>query len=192
MSESNTKASAPTRCATSAESRSLSPNRISLVATVSFSFTIATACSTRSRSRVRWALVCWARIEMSCALSSTCPTVRPYRAKAALQEFTSATCPTLAAACLVARSFGRRVNPSGSMPAAMAPEETITTSVPAFIRASIASASPASRLVSKTPDRCGQRVGPDLDDQTARGSDGFAMFAHVSSSLVDSSRCSRR
>ncbi|CAG6932117.1 hypothetical protein PICSAR104_04188 [Mycobacterium avium subsp. paratuberculosis] len=77
MSDSKTSASAPTRWATSAESRSLSPNRISLVATVSFSLTIATACRARSRSRVRWALVCWARIEMSCALSSTCPTVRP-------------------------------------------------------------------------------------------------------------------
>ena len=65
MSESNTNASAPTRCATSAESRSLSPNRISLVATVSFSLTIATACSARSRSRVRWALVCCTRWEMS-------------------------------------------------------------------------------------------------------------------------------
>ena len=40
MSESRISASAPTRCATSAESRSLSPNRISLVATVSFSLTI--------------------------------------------------------------------------------------------------------------------------------------------------------
>ncbi|CFB85131.1 Uncharacterised protein [Mycobacterium tuberculosis] len=77
MSDSSTKASAPTRCATSADSRSLSPNRISLVATVSFSLTIATACNARSRSSVRWALVCCTRIEMSCAVSSTWPTVRP-------------------------------------------------------------------------------------------------------------------
>ena len=38
------------------------------------------------------------------------------------------------------------------MPAAMAPDDTMTTSVPAFIRASIASASPASRPASNTPD----------------------------------------
>ena len=58
MSESRINASALTRWATSAESLSLSPNRISLVATVSFSLTIATACSARNRSSVRWALVC--------------------------------------------------------------------------------------------------------------------------------------
>ena len=37
------------------------------------------------------------------------------------------------------------------MPAAMAPDDTITTSEPAFIRASMASASVASRLASNTP-----------------------------------------
>ena len=187
MSESSTRASAPTRCATSAESRSLSPNRISLVATVSFSLTIATACSARSRSRVRWALVWEARIEISCAVSSTCPTVRPYRANAALHEFTSATCPTLAAACLVARSFGRRDNPSGSMPAAMAPDDTMTTSVPAFIRASIASASPASRPASNTPDGVVSALVPTLTTRLRA-----VRMASRCGLAHESSPCSRR
>src|SRR6202011_3822223 len=88
---------------------------------------------------------------MSCAVSRTWPTVRWYRANAELQELTRATWPTLAAACLVAKSVGRRVNPSGSRPAAIAPEDTITTSDPAFIRVSIASASFSSRPTSNMP-----------------------------------------
>ncbi|SKU19552.1 Uncharacterised protein [Mycobacteroides abscessus subsp. abscessus] len=54
----------------------MSPKRISLVATVSFSFTMATACNAVSLSRVRCALVWCTRIEMSWAVSSTWPTVR--------------------------------------------------------------------------------------------------------------------
>ena len=54
---SSTSVSAPMRCATSAASRSLSPNRISLVATVSFSLITGTMPSASSRSRVRRALV---------------------------------------------------------------------------------------------------------------------------------------
>ena len=111
---------------------------------------------------MRWALVCCTRIEMSCAVSSTCPTVRLYRANAVLHELISATWPTLAAACLVARSAGRLVSRSGSMPAAMAPDETITTSEPAFIRASMASASVASLPASNTPDGVVKAVVPIL------------------------------
>ena len=48
------------------------------------------------------------------------------------------------------------------MPAAMAPEDTMTTSVPAFIRASIASASPASRPASNTPDGVVSALVPTL------------------------------
>ncbi len=55
-SDSSTSRSARTRCATSAASRSLSPNRISAVATVSFSLTIGIAPIVSSCSRVRNAL----------------------------------------------------------------------------------------------------------------------------------------
>ena len=48
------------------------------------------------------------------------------------------------------------------MPAAMAPEDTMTTSVPAFIRASMASASPASRPASNTPDGVVSALVPTL------------------------------
>jgi hypothetical protein len=55
-SDSSTRASACTRWATRAASRSLSPKRISWVATVSFSFTIGMTPSASSRSSVRLAL----------------------------------------------------------------------------------------------------------------------------------------
>ena len=54
-SDSRISAPARTTCATSAASRSLSPNRISSVATVSFSFTMGRIPSSSSRLRVRWA-----------------------------------------------------------------------------------------------------------------------------------------
>ena len=70
------RASALIRCATSAARRSLSPNRISLVATVSFSLITGTACIARRRSRVAWALAALSRRPMSAAVRSTCPTTR--------------------------------------------------------------------------------------------------------------------
>ena len=42
----------------------------------------------------------------------------------------SKPCPTEAAACCVARSFGRALKPSGARPAAIAPDETKRTSAP--------------------------------------------------------------
>ena len=48
------------------------------------------------------------------------------------------------------------------MPAAMAPEETMTTSVPAFIRDSMASASPANRPASNTPEAVVSALVPTL------------------------------
>ena len=49
-------APAPTRWATRAASRSLSPKRISAVATVSFSFTTGTTPNESNLPNVRWAL----------------------------------------------------------------------------------------------------------------------------------------
>ena len=54
-SDSRISAPAPTRWATSAASRSLSPNRISAVATVSFSLTTGTTPNDSSLPNVRWA-----------------------------------------------------------------------------------------------------------------------------------------
>src|SRR5919106_476872 len=67
---------------------------------------------------------------MSSTVSSTWPTRSPCRAKASPYRATSNPWPTLAAACWVARSRGRRTNPSGASPAAIAPEDTRTTSRP--------------------------------------------------------------
>ena len=58
--------------------------------------------------------------------------------------------------------MGRLLSRSGSMPAAIAPEETITTSEPAFIRASMASARVASLPASNTPDGVVSAVVPIL------------------------------
>src|SRR5258707_5076893 len=48
------------------------------------------------------------------------------------------------------------------MPAAIAPDDTITTSEPAFIRPSIASAKTASLLASNTPEGVVNAVVPTL------------------------------
>ena len=127
-------ASALMRWATRAASRSLSPNRISLVATVSFSLITGTACSVRRRSRVRWAFAALSRRPMSAAVSSTCPTTRSYLANESPQARANSSCPTLAAACLADRVEGRAVIRSGAIPAPIAPDETTKTSDPAAIR----------------------------------------------------------
>src|SRR5580658_6875399 len=65
----------------------------------------------------------------------------PCWAKAAVYRAISRPWPTLAAACWVARSLGRRVRPSGTRPDAIAPEETSTTWPPAPRRVARAAAS---------------------------------------------------
>src|ERR1700733_11570125 len=59
--------------------------------------------------------------------------------------------PTLAAACWVARSFGRFLRPSGAMPVAIAPEETSSTWWPSLALAAIAPVSAAMRASSIAP-----------------------------------------
>src|ERR1700747_2253961 len=59
--------------------------------------------------------------------------------------------PTLAAACWVARSFGRFFRPSGAMPVAIAPEETSSTWWPLLARPAIAAVSAAMRASSIVP-----------------------------------------
>src|SRR5437016_3328821 len=65
----------------------------------------------------------------------------PCRAKAAVYLAMSRPWPTLAAACWVARSRGRRDKPSGTRPDAIAPEETRTTWPPFCWRAASAAVS---------------------------------------------------
>ena len=71
------------------------------------------------------------------------------------------------------------------MPAAIAPEETITTSEPAFIRDSMASASWANLPASEQPGLGGQRGGADLDHDAARGADRVAVGCSPAGSLRD-------
>ena len=139
-SDSSTSASQNARCDTSAARRSLSPKRISDVATVSFSLTIGMAWSWRRRSMVRWALRARGRSPASADVSSTCPVVRPKRANERDHSWARRTWPTAAAACLVARSVGRVDRPSGPMPEATAPEDTRIRSLPLAMRFSSASA----------------------------------------------------
>ncbi len=107
--------------------------------------------------------LCCTRIAMPCACQQNSD--RPCgcrQANAELHALTRATRLTLAAACLEARSAGRLEQPSGSIPAAMAPEDTITTSEPAFIRPSMASTRTASRPRRRHPDGVVNAVVPIL------------------------------
>ena len=79
MSESSTSVSALIICATRAARRSLSPKRISAVATVSFSLMTGTAPSARSCSIVARALRCRRRSSVSSGVSRIWATVMPCR-----------------------------------------------------------------------------------------------------------------
>ena len=76
------------------------------------------------------------------------------------------------------------------MPAAMAPDDTITTSEPAFIRASMASASVASLPASNTPDGVVSAVVPTLTTTLRAVADGLPVRAHGSllPALLDGAR----
>ena len=106
----------------------------------------------------------------SSAVSSTWPTVKCERRRRAVCGDKGA-CPTLAAACWVARSRGHHASPSGPSPAAMAPDETSTTEVPACRRAASTLTRAQTRRVETTV-RPGQRGGPRLDDEPVGGGDG--------------------
>src|SRR5690625_4390731 len=88
---------------------------------------------------------------MSSTVNSACPTVMPCRAKAAEYRATRRPWPTLAAAWEVAKSEGRRSKPRGSIPAAMAPEDINTTSVPARCALAMTSANTSIASPSKRP-----------------------------------------
>ena len=104
---SSTKASATTILAINADSRSLSPKRISLEARESFSLMIGTAPRSSSRSSVRRTLRYCCGAIVSETVMRICPTRKPYRAKAASYCAISSPCPTAAQACWSATSVGR-------------------------------------------------------------------------------------
>src|SRR3954468_21936135 len=81
----------------------------------------------------------------------------------------SRPCPTLAAACCVARSRGRRLSPSGLSPAAIAPDDTSTTCLPALTRSEIASTSASQRCTSPPP------AGLASDDEPTLTTSRFAL-----------------
>ena len=172
-SDSRTSRSARTRWATSAASRSLSPNRISSVATVSFSLTTGTTPSVE-QPVAACAGRCGSARGGRRRRRSAAPgrRVRPCRANASAYGATSRPWPTLAAACWVARSRGRARRPSGASPAAIAPEETSTTWRPAPRRRARRARRPsASRPPGRRARRlgvAGQRRRPDLDDDPRR------------------------
>jgi hypothetical protein len=149
---SSTSASARTMFAMSAERRSLSPKRISLLASASFSLTIGTTPSSSIVAIVRRALRYWRGCIVSSAVISSCPTRMPYRPNAASYCAMSSPCPTEAAACWVATSVGRELNPSGPKPAAIAPDETSTMLPPSMCTWAIAPTSAVSLSTSRCPD----------------------------------------
>ena len=154
VSVSSTSVSAPTRWATSAAIRSLSPNRISSSAVASFSLTTGTAPSDSSRSNVLRACRYWARTMKSSGAMSTCPATRSWAANASFQRCISRACPTADTACSVCASLGRSAAaiPSAGSPAATAPEDTTTTSWPA-VRAAATSAA-ALAMASRRSSPC--------------------------------------
>src|SRR5690625_3811728 len=87
----------------------------------------------------------------SSAVSSTWPTRLPCSAKASVYRATRSPWPTEAVACAVARSCGRTGRPSGAIPAAMAPEETSTTSWPRARRWASTATSRVRRVRSSPP-----------------------------------------
>ncbi len=70
--------------------------------------------------------------------------------------------PTLAAACWVARSLGRRDSPSGTRPEAIAPEETRTSWVFRSRRAARAAASAQIRSSAISPSAVVSEEDPTL------------------------------
>src|SRR6478752_3891865 len=86
----------------------------------------------------------------------------PCRSKAAVYRAMSRPWPTLAAACWVARSLGRRVSPSGTRPEAIAPEETRTSWVFWVRRAARAAASAQIRSSAISPSGVVSEEEPTL------------------------------
>ena len=101
----------------------------------------------------------------------------PCRAKAAVYLAMSRPWPTLAAACWVARSRGRRGRPSGARPDAIAPEDTRTTWPPSCLRAASAAASAPILSPSISPSWVVSDEEPTLT--TTRGAAAMSARSEV-------------
>ena len=149
---------------TSAASRSLSPKRISWVATVSFSLTIGRMRRSSRRSIARWALLRCVGFSRSPAVSSTWPaTIRSGRGSPGSGRSARSGRPRPRPAAWRGRWGGRRARRYG-MPVAIAPDETRMTSVPRRVR--------GGERVDERLDLAGVRAADrrrtDLDDDAAR------------------------
>ena len=131
VSVSSTSSSAPTRWATRAASRSLSPKRISSSATASFSLTTGTTPSSSRCDRVPRARRYWGRWTKSRGASRIWPARRPWRPSRSCQTRIKSGWPTAETAWSTAGSEGRGpAAASADHPAAMAPDVTTTTRRP--------------------------------------------------------------
>ena len=152
VSVSSTNWSAPTRWATRAARRSLSPNRISSSATASFSLTTGTTPRSSSRANVRRAWRYWLRWMKSNGASRTWPARSPTAARASLHTRIRRCWPTAATACSVTGSDGRGApGDSAVHPAAMAPDVTTTTRCPSLRSPATSPESPPMADASTVP-----------------------------------------
>ena len=131
MSDSRISWSACTISATRAASRSLSPKRISAVATVSFS--LITGMQPQGQQRVEGR----ARVQVAAAVLGVVQRQQQLRSGQAVrrqaprvQACARRICPTAAAACFSSSLRRFWVRPSVRRASAMAPEDTTMTSVP--------------------------------------------------------------
>ena len=173
VSVSRTSRSAPTRWATRALSRSLSPKRISSSATASFSLTTGTTpSSSRWASVPRACRYCW-RWTKSSGASSTWPASRSCGARPSCQARISRCWPTAETAWRTAGSVGRGPwRPRADHPAAMAPDVTTTTSRPCRCWSAISAPSRPTTSRSVSPSDVVTVDEPTLTTRIGRLIDG--------------------
>ena len=130
---------------------SLSPTAISAVATVSFSLMTGRTPSSKRRKRVFWKFSRRWLSSTSAPVSSTWATVWRYSPKSLSYTYISSHWPTAARACLVGMSSGLWTMFIFPTPMAMAPEDTSTSSWPAFFRSLTTLHSSSTRRIFSFP-----------------------------------------
>ena len=151
MSLISTSRSAWTFTATIAPRVSLSPTAISAVATVSFSLMTGRAPSSSSRDMVLWKFSLRWGSSTSDPVRRICATVWWYSENSLSYIYISSHWPTAARACLVGMSEGFFARFSFPTPMAMAPEDTSTSSCPAFFRSLMTLHSRSTRRIFSFP-----------------------------------------
>ena len=135
----NTSRSAESMLATSAARTSLSPNRISSTATVSFSLMIAIASHSSSEVSVLRMLRYRVRSSKSSRVSSTWAIFTSCCANASWKVRISSPCPTAATAWSLGMVLGRVRRSSSPIPAPIAPLVTSVTEIPRALTVTICS-----------------------------------------------------